>query len=104
MSRPSYPNSTASAAGATTVEFSQPIATYLENFLHFPVGAAVPAGYYDRGPSPGLGFTWIDGYYYPSGGHYAWRQGYWTRPPHRGAVWVAPRWERGHYHEGRWRR
>src|SRR5439155_24740486 len=38
----------ATAAGATTVEFSQPIATYLENFLHFPVGAAVPAGYYDR--------------------------------------------------------
>ncbi|HXJ39757.1 MAG TPA: hypothetical protein VNH18_10800 [Bryobacteraceae bacterium] len=63
-----------------------------------------PAGYYDRGPSPGLGFVWIDGYYVPSGGRYAWRQGYWTRPPHRGAVWVAPRWERGHYHEGRWRR
>jgi RHS repeat-associated protein len=31
-----------------TVEFSQPLAFYLENFLNFPVGGIVPAGYYDR--------------------------------------------------------
>src|SRR5688500_2470994 len=36
------------AAGATTVQFSQPIPLYVENFLGFPVGGAVPAGYYDR--------------------------------------------------------
>ncbi|HET8936733.1 MAG TPA: hypothetical protein VFN67_24990 [Polyangiales bacterium] len=36
------------AAGATRVDFSQPIPFYLDNFLGFPVGSAVPAGYYDR--------------------------------------------------------
>jgi len=38
----------AAAAGAT-VKFSQPVPFYLENFLGFPVGGTVPAGYYDRG-------------------------------------------------------
>ncbi len=36
------------AAGAASVEFSTPVATYVENFLKFPVGMTVPAGYYDR--------------------------------------------------------
>lgn len=36
------------AAGATDVRFSKPVAVYVENFLGFPVGGAVPAGYYDR--------------------------------------------------------
>jgi RHS repeat-associated protein len=36
------------AAGATTVQFSQPMYVYVENFLDFPVGEIVPAGYYDR--------------------------------------------------------
>ena len=36
------------AAGATEVRFSQPVANYTENFLDFPVGSAVPTGYYDR--------------------------------------------------------
>jgi RHS repeat-associated protein len=35
------------AAGATRVSFSQPVVSYTENFLGFPVGTAVPAGYYD---------------------------------------------------------
>lgn len=34
-------------AGATGVEFSQPVVTYVDNFLNFPVGTIVPAGYYD---------------------------------------------------------
>ncbi|MGQ0811306.1 MAG: NHL domain-containing protein, partial [Nitrospiraceae bacterium] len=34
-------------AGATTVQFNQPVISYLENFLAFPVGAAVPLGFYD---------------------------------------------------------
>jgi RHS repeat-associated protein len=38
----------AAAAGAA-VKFSQPVPFYLENFLGFPVGGVVPAGYYDRG-------------------------------------------------------
>jgi RHS repeat-associated protein len=36
------------AAGAT-VQFSQALPFYLENFLNFPVGGIVPTGYYDRG-------------------------------------------------------
>lgn len=36
------------AAGATSVEFSKPVSVYLDNFLDFEVGGAVPAGYYDR--------------------------------------------------------
>jgi len=38
----------AQAAGAKEVVFSQPVLSYVENFLNFPVGMAVPAGYYDR--------------------------------------------------------
>ncbi len=34
-------------AGAT-IEFDRPVVTYVENFLGFPVGGIVPAGYYDR--------------------------------------------------------
>jgi RHS repeat-associated protein len=35
-------------AGAKSVTFSQPVPTYVENFLSFPIGLRVPAGYYDR--------------------------------------------------------
>lgn len=35
-------------AGADTIRFSQPVPLYVDNFLGFPVGEAVPAGYYDR--------------------------------------------------------
>lgn len=35
-------------AGATTVQFNQPVAFYVENFLGFQVGGTVPVGYYDR--------------------------------------------------------
>jgi RHS repeat-associated protein len=37
----------ASAAGAAGVSFSNPVYVYVENFLGFPVGGIVPAGYYD---------------------------------------------------------
>ena len=36
------------AAGSDRVNFSKPLATYTDNFLGFPVGTPVPAGYYDR--------------------------------------------------------
>ena len=42
------------AAGASSVVFSQPLANYVENFLGFPVGGAVPAGFYDRARA-----TWV---------------------------------------------
>ncbi|HKY35080.1 MAG TPA: carboxypeptidase regulatory-like domain-containing protein, partial [Polyangiaceae bacterium] len=35
------------AAGAGHVEFDRPLAFYVENFLQFPVGQPVPAGFYD---------------------------------------------------------
>lgn len=38
----------AAAAGAADVQFNQPVFFYVENFLQFPVGGAVPMGYYDR--------------------------------------------------------
>ncbi len=38
----------ASAAGAVEVRFDRPLAFYLEDFVGFPVGSAVPTGYYDR--------------------------------------------------------
>jgi RHS repeat-associated protein len=36
------------AAGATDIRFSQPLFHYVENFLNFPIGTAVPVGYYDK--------------------------------------------------------
>jgi RHS repeat-associated protein len=42
------------AAGATSVQFSQPVVFYVDNFLHFKAGVPVPAGFYD--PSAG---AWI---------------------------------------------
>lgn len=35
------------SAGASSIEFSRPVAGYIENFLEFPVGTPVPSGYYD---------------------------------------------------------
>ncbi len=36
------------AAGASHVVFSKPVVHYVENFLGFPTGTAVPLGWYDR--------------------------------------------------------
>jgi RHS repeat-associated protein len=36
------------AAGASEVRFSSPVPFYVENFLNFPIGTAVPLGSYDR--------------------------------------------------------
>ena len=36
------------AANAISVRFSTPLPFYVDNFLDFPVGTAVPLGYYDR--------------------------------------------------------
>ena len=37
----------AEQAGAVRVEFDQPVALYVQNFLNFPVAEGVPIGYYD---------------------------------------------------------
>ena len=55
-----------------------------------------------RPPLPGPGYNWIDGYWYPVGGHYRWHAGYWTRPPYEGAIWVGPRHDGRQFFEGHW--
>ena len=37
-----------SVDGAQRVRFEQPVTTFIDNFLGFPVGSIVPVGYYDR--------------------------------------------------------
>jgi RHS repeat-associated protein len=44
----------AEAAGATSIVFDPPILHYVENFLGFPIGTPVPAGFYDSTEG-----TWI---------------------------------------------
>jgi len=53
-------------------------------------------------PQPGPDYVWVEGYQYPQGSHYAWHNGYWTRPPYEGAYWVAPYHGDGQYFAGRW--
>ena len=51
---------------------------------------------------PGPEFVWVDGYWYPSGRHYRWHEGYWTRPPYEGSRWVAPHHDGQQFFEGYW--
>ena len=60
-----------------------------------PVVAVMPV-------QPGPEFVWVGGYWYPLAGHYRWHEGYWTRPPYDGAVWVAPRHDGERFFEGYW--
>lgn len=74
----------------------------------FEVGVAPPGLQAEVAiDSPGPGYAWVPGYYDWNNGSYAWVAGRWTRPPHEGAVWVAPRYEdRGSkhmYYRGHWR-
>ncbi len=39
---------------------------------------------------PAVGFVWIPGYYGVVGRSWVWVRGHYERPPHPGAVWVAP--------------
>ena len=52
--------------------------------------------------SPGPGYAWVEGYWYPEGSRYKWHNGYWTRPPYGGAVWVQPHHDGQHYYNGYW--
>lgn len=76
---------------------------YAAGYVAYPAPPPpVAAGYMP--PCPGPGYAWVGGYYYPRGSRYVYRGGYWARPPHPHAYWVAPRWERGRYYYGHWRR
>jgi hypothetical protein len=52
--------------------------------------------------SPGEGYTWVGGYWYPVSGRYTWHAGYWTRPPYEGAHWVEPHHDGQQYFVGYW--
>ena len=60
-----------------------------------------------RGPAPGSGYVWVNGYHRWDGNAYAWNAGRWEMPPRAHARWVAHRWvhRRNGYVlvEGRWR-
>jgi len=67
------------------------------------IGTPPPAPrYYRVSPRPGQGYEWVEGYWYPRGGHYVWRNGYWVRPPYAGAYWARPYYDRGRYYSGHW--
>jgi hypothetical protein len=66
------------------------------------IGAPPPRVVRVLPPSPGPGFVWIAGYWYPVGNHYKWHSGYWTRPVYGGARWVEPRYEGGRFYAGYW--
>lgn len=80
------------------------------------VGVGYPYGYYAPAPPPappvvaytpaypGPGYSWVGGYWYPSGGRYFWHGGYWAHPPYYGARWIAPRYYGHRYYGGYWRR
>jgi hypothetical protein len=66
------------------------------------IGAPPPIRIERRVASPGPGYTFVAGYWYPVGGHYKWHAGYWSRPPYEGAVWVGPRHDGQQYYNGYW--
>lgn len=52
--------------------------------------------------APGPDWVWVTGYWFPTEGRYRWHDGYWTRPPYVGAVWIGPHYEGGRYFAGFW--
>ena len=82
--------------------------------VHVVVGVGFGGGYYAppppvpvvayRPPCPGPGYAWINGYWVPSGLRYTWTAGYRARRPYARAYRVAPRYYRGRYYRGYWRR
>jgi len=98
--------STTFAAGRFYVGIGGPV-----GYAYSPYSYAVaypppvaPAYYYARPAYPGPGYTWIGGSYYWGGARYAYRPGYWARPPYAGARWYGPRYAGGRYYHGYWRR
>jgi hypothetical protein len=76
---------------------------YYSQPYYLPPPPPVPAYAYSIPPAPGPGYTYVQGYWSPAGRSYTWRPGYWVRPPHRHARWVAPAYRSGVYFNGYWR-
>jgi hypothetical protein len=70
---------------------------------YLPPPPPPPAYAYAVPVAPGPGYIYVAGYWYPVGRSYQWRSGYWVRPPHRHARWVAPSYRGGVYFNGYWR-
>lgn len=66
------------------------------------IGAPPPPRVVVQPAMPGPGFIWIQGYWYPVEGHYRWHEGYWSRPPYEGAIWVGPHHDGARYFAGYW--
>lgn len=66
------------------------------------IGPPPPPRVYAVPASPGPGYTWITGYWYPVDGRYIWHDGYWSRPPYDGAYWVGPRHDGRYFYGGYW--
>ena len=60
-----------------------------------------------RGPAPGPGYVWINGYHRWDGSAYVWVPGRWEMPPRPHARWIAHHWVRRNggwvMVEGHWR-
>jgi hypothetical protein len=60
--------------------------------VRLPTDGAPPAGLADpRGPPPGAGFVWIDGYWQWTDGRYSWVPARWTSDA-RGWIFHEPYW------------
>lgn len=81
-----------------------PYPGYYSGYYYAPPPVVAPYAYAPYGVAPGPGYVWIAPYYYPVGARWAWRAGYWTRPPYAGARWVAPRYYGRRWYRGYWRR
>jgi hypothetical protein len=66
------------------------------------IGAPPPIRIVRQPRSPGAGYVFVSGYWYPVNRHYKWHDGYWTRPAYAGAVWVAPHHDGEQYYAGYW--
>lgn len=73
-------------------------------YVGIGLGAPPPVVAYAAPPAPGPGYSWVGGYWYPYGARWAWRAGYWARPPYAHARWVGPRFYGHYYYRGYWRR
>ena len=66
-------------ATALTIAASAQVAVYIRS-------APPPLRVEVRGPLPGPGYAWVEGYWAPNGRHYRWVAGRWDRPPYRRGI------------------
>jgi len=57
-----------------------------------------PAVVVTRPAQPSPRHVWVDEEWVPRGHRYVWHGGYWTKPPHRNAVFVPGHWD--HHERG----